>query len=470
MATTAQLAKALAHCRSHKNPLDEFNRVVLRRGPYWAAQRAMAAALWDPIITNVVVPAGHSVGKSYFASGAILGWLTMLKDSGVMSTGPANTQLSTVLWGEIRKARKNSPYLRRLGKLTKLPNQLAYDEQWKALGFSTDKDESLQGFHPVGPLLNVLDEASGIENPSTWATMKSLKPRKTIAISNPLRPEGPFFELCQRALSGDPTVRLIRIPSTSSPDILIEHSTRGLADAAWLREMAADYGVGSPVWDCRVLAKFPGSTHNQLVPGDWFARCVDAPALRLGDARISIDLAGGSDDDDEGGDRSVILTRDDGGILDLWESNTADFGETAAKAAELLARWRVHPSRVTYDKTGLGEDFANRLEQVGIRGASGYKGGAKGGKRFRNLRTAAAWLMHNRLDPGRMGADGRPQTPFRIPKALAEAMRPEVCGLRYELVNENQTGLEAKKHLAKRLRRSPDLADALIISYAYPNI
>jgi phage terminase large subunit len=468
MPTTAQLATALGHCLRHRNPLDEFNRVVLMRGAYWAAQRAICKAILTPGITNVVVPAGHSVGKSFSGSGIVLGWLTLFADSGVMTTGPSNTQLSTVLWGEIAKARRGSPYLSGLGKLTKLPNQLKYEDQWKALGFSTDKPESLQGFHPTGPLLNLMDEASGVEDPAVHATMKSLKPRVSVFFSNPLRPEGPFFELCERAKT-DPSVCLIRIPSTSSPDIHIEHSTRGLADAAWLREMEADYGIGSPVWDCRVLAKFPGSTHNQLIPGDWFSRCVDAPELRLGHARISIDLAGGSDDDDEGGDRSVVLVRDDGGILDFWESNTADFGQVAEQAARMLAKWRVDASRVTYDRTGLGEDFANRLEQVGIVGAQGYKGGRTGGKKYRNLRTAAAWLVHNRLDPGRT-VDGLPQTPFRIGKALAEAMRPEVCGLRYELVSEKQTALEAKKHLAKRLRRSPDLADALIISYAFPNI
>jgi hypothetical protein len=461
MTSTSELASAIAWCKRQPDPYNAFNSAVLLRGAYWSGQRQISAALCDPDVDTIVVQAGHSVGKSFEMAGLLLAWLTLHADSGVMSTGPANTQLSTVLWAEIEKSRGNSPYLDKLGHMTKRPNELKYGPQWKALGYSTNKNESMAGFHPTGPLLNLFDEASGVEDADTWATLKSLNPLKTVAIGNPLRPEGPFFELCMRA-QDDPRVRLVKIPSTASPDARILHSTRGLADLHWLRGMAADYGVGSPIWQCRVAAEFPSHTFNQLIPPAWVNRCISAAPTRKGRPRISIDLAGGN-----GGDRAVVLVVDDNGVLDYWASNVASIGATAEKAGELARKWGVPGERVTYDKGGAGLDFQNRLDQIGLPDAFGYVGGSDGGPRFANLRTSAAWAMHDRLDPGR-SVEGRRdrQDKFHIPAALAAAMRPELQGLRYSIVSERKLALELKELLAKRIKRSPDLADALLMAFA----
>ncbi len=434
---------------------------------YWSAQKRICAALWDPDVHTVVVPAGHSTGKSFCSAGAIVGWPTLIPDSMTVSTSPSNTQLSAVLWKEVRKAFGGS-VLPGYGRITGNPEKLDYGGGLLSLGFACSTPERAQGHHSAGPLLVVVDEASGITDPDIWATLKSLKPRKRLLISNPLRPDGKFFELCEQSKE-DPAVRLIHVPSTDSPDIGLEHSTRGLADASWLREMAAEYGVDSLTYLVRVLAQFPGDAHDALLMAEWLTLAGRTVHLRSGPTRTTVDVSEG-----RGGDLGVILTRDDNGVLELDSSNRWGFDELARMTMLQSRRWAVEPRRVVYDATGPGADFGNRLAAEGIHGAQPFRGGAGGGpkKRFGNFRTAAAWAMRQRLDPGHLvttpGGLMLEQAPFSIPPEYLRVLGPELRGLRYFLLPGDGVELEAKEHLTARLRHSPDHADCLLMSFAFP--
>ena len=437
---------------------------MLGRGRYTGPQRAIARALWDPAVSTVACPAGHSVGKSFLAAGALLGWLTLHPDSVVVSTSPSNAQLSGVLWKEIARARNRSPLLRHVGRLTKNPNKLDYGDGWFAIGYATNKAERLQGFHSTGPLLNIVDEASGITDPELWATLRSLKPRKTLLISNPLRADGPFYEACLRAES-DPRIRLIRIPATDSPDIGLEHSPRGLADASWLRDMRSEFGDGSLVWKVRVEARFPDASEDALIPLAWLDRCGTVEPVRGGDTRLAIDLAGG-----HGGDQTVLLVRDDNGVLEIQASNQWSLEVAASKAALLVQKYAVAPHRVTWDAEGLGTDFANRLSQVGIVGAQPYRGATPSpAPRFANLRAACHWLLRQRLDPERRDRWDRPRPGFAIPREYLARLRPEVRELRYSLDARGRVLLRPKEEVTRVLRHSPDFSDTLAQSFAYPH-
>jgi hypothetical protein len=460
---TDQLAKALAWCHQQRNPFDAFNSVVLGRGAYWSAQRQICQALVDPTVTTIAVPAGHSVGKSYVASGAIVGWPALHPDSLVVSTGPSNTQLNEVLWKEVRKAVRGSVF-NTIARLTRNPSKLDFGDGLTALGYATNTAERLQGHHSAGPLLVVVDEATGVEDPEVWATLTSLKPQKRLLISNPIRPDGPFYDVCKRAET-DPAVRLIRVPSLLSPDIELETSPRGLADASWLREMAADWGVDSLVWKVRVLALFPDDASDVLVPRAWIDLAGRMIHRRTGNPRIAVDLAEG-----KGGDRTVIIVRDDAGVLSLDSSDRWDFAETARRVRAAADRFNVPPHRISFDGAGIGADFGNRLESAGLPNCRAYRGGQSGGAKFGNLRSAAAWVLRQRLDPGRQiqlpGGTWCGQPAFSIAPEWLALIAPEARELRYRLRGK-VTELEPKEDMVLRLKRSPDFADALIQSFAY---
>ena len=85
---------------------------------------------------------------------------------------------------------------------------------------------------------------AGEDEEAEDAALRSLKPRKTLLIGNPLRADGHFYETCLRA-ADDPSVRLIRISCLESPDIHLEESQRGLATSSGEVTAASAQASGS---------------------------------------------------------------------------------------------------------------------------------------------------------------------------------------------------------------------------------
>jgi hypothetical protein len=160
---------------------------------------------------------------------------------------------------------------------------------------------------------------------------------------------------------------------------------------------------------------------------------------------------------------------------------------------DLALRWGVAPDRVTYDKAGIGRHFGSYLANEAQRrrqafleanvdqpqtwkdraipptfdGAVGYFGAGHGGKLYINRRTANAFALKRRLDPHRDGfvpfyCGGIPEWP---------ALRQELAELRAPAMEmeEGQVKqlLEDKATMMERLKRSPDLLDALLMTFTY---
>jgi hypothetical protein len=146
--------------------------------------------------------------------------------------------------------------------------------------------------------------------------------------------------------------------------------------------------------------------------------------------------------------------------------------EAATEARRLAIKWHVPHDRISYDCLGLGKDFANHLARVQIVGAKPYAGSGRPRlpKQFVNLRTEGAWTMKHRLDPTWVPDPVHPQA--RLPMIHIPLgpwwpeMREELLALNYDLRGK-QTRLVDKQELMDRLGRSPDLADALIQSFAF---
>jgi hypothetical protein len=329
---------------------------------------------------------------------------------------------------------------------------------------TTNTTERLAGFHRRH-LLAIVDEASGVDDP-IFEALDSLNPSRTLLIGNPLRAAGTFYDRAAAARDGRaPQCRLIHVSSLESPHIGLPRSPWGLADSTWLERVRNDYGAGSRWYRAHVEGLFPSDSTDQLLPGAWLDRAAAVPRhTDAGRPRVAVDPGLGT-----GGDRTVIVCRDDNGILAMEADSRWCLETTATRVSLMAQRFGVQAPDITWDVAGIGADFANRLQAVALVGCQPYRGGAGGGTRFGNFRAAAAWRLRQRLDPERrVGPANLPQAPFRIPPAiLAAGLREELLGLRYE---EDRTGricLEAKDDFARRLRRSPDRADAVAQSFAF---
>lgn len=443
---------------TYKSSPARFNSSVLRRKDYWTRQIEICKAVADPRIRTVLVPAGNGVGKSFLGAGLALWYLFTHPQSKVVTTGPTFDQLTRILWANIFGSYYGSELNGQARDIQKPPT-IELEKEWFLTGINPDNIEAASGYHSQH-LMALVDESSAL-TADKQAAINSWDPAKRIYLGNPIRPDGPFYEMCTRqAIEPDPSTVLIRIPSTESPAVRAgqRRSPDGFVGLDWLDDRRRDYGEDSSWWTSHVLAQFPDSAEGQIYPRDWIDRAIFSVPEQLDKSltTLSIDLAAG-----RGGDRTTLLVRNAQQVLFMESSNTWGLDDAANRAKGLLERYSIRPNRVVYDHSGLGEGFRRYLEMVGIHGAAGFMGGseAKGFKgRFENLKAACAWRLRQRLDP-----QTNPK-PFCIPPEYGQQLRPELQSFTYELTSKDKIKLTDKETIRSRIGRSPDLADALVMS------
>jgi hypothetical protein len=467
-----------------------FQEEVLGR-KLWAKQVEVCRAIARSPVT--VVPAGRAVGKSFLLAGIVLWWLYTRPNSLVITTGPDHRQVVSVLWKEIRRALRPR---RETGDGTaggsdsgprvvlghdhltagyNSPQRLClkHGTDWGALGFAAQLEEGFSGQH-AADLLVIVDEASGVSAP-IWSAIHGLAATRLVVAGNPIRYDCHFRELHDCAVKGAATITSVGISSLESPDARSEFSPVGMASRSFLNQMREIHGEESPWWRSNILGIFPGQESVRFLPAAWLDACTreSVPSDELwtdypaGSTFMGVDIGGGV-----GADRSVAVVRNRKQILAVFASEWHGVLDDARHRLEpivvaLARKWDVAPDRLVYDKAGLGRSFGSYLAGHGFEGAIGYFGAGKGGKLYVNRRTANAFALKRRLDPHRENhvpfyCGGIPEWP---------ALRQELAELRSPTmeVEEGQVKqvLEDKEALAARLHRSPDLLDALLMTFTY---
>ena len=489
------LADLLEACRDDP---DGFNAAVLGRPDYWWRQVEICEAVSR--YKTVVIPTGNSIGKSYLAAGLALWWLYTRPDSLVVTTAPSQTLLGTVLFKEIRRAAASSlvdldATVTESPKVS--PQTLSADNtDYQILGIATKGVERFSGQHNPN-LLVIVDEASGIDD-EIWEAIRSQNPHKQVFFGNPIKAEGEFRRAAKRAdeEAGDVSIPdhmrtvCIKIPSTDSPDIHLDRSPRGLADKGFIHEAERVYGRDSLWWLTHIAAEFPDQDFDGLLKQFWVDRMSqvadEVQRLRAsgypGNRRvIAADLGEGT-----GRDRTVIGVLDKLGIIHCEASDRVGIPEAAVRIDQLRRSHGVRQEHIVFDAGGRGKDLPRYLEQCGITEAVPYHGSGKGGPRFTNKRSMMGWWLRQRLDPERpekvkpieYPPDYKPsvfdpppkpvppkiQPPFGLPNERPwwPSLNEELKALRYEM-DGPKIKLENKEDLAKRLGRSPDIVDMLLM-------
>lgn len=249
--------------------------------------------------------------------------------------------------------------------------------------------------------------------------------------------------------------------------------------------------IGDWAFEQEYLAVFHDDVHDGLLKDFWVDRLpsvhVEACSRRergaAGNRRVlAVDLGEGT-----GRDRTVLAVVDRYGVVHLEESSQVGIPEAAQKIDVLCKRFAVRQENVVFDAGGRGKDLPRYLEAYRITEAAPYFGGGKGGHRHYNRRSKCAWMLRQRLDPDRpepikpveLPRDHKPspfdpplprgkatlQPPFSVPPGQPwwPSMAEELKSLRYHM-DGARIKLERKEDMAKRLGRSPDLVDVLLMA------
>lgn len=435
----------------------------------WSKQDEIMSALRDH--RRVAVRSCHGVGKSHIASRAVAWWLdtSPVGEAFVVTTAPTFAQVRAILWRYIGQAHKKGNLA---GRVTQTEWKL--DNELVAFGRKpADHDEgAFQGIHAKRVLV-VLDEACGIPE-ELWIAADALTTNtecRILAIGNPDNPSSYFARVCRP----DSLWHTIGISAFDSPNLTGEAIPADLSELLiskeWVEEKKVEWGEDNPIYTAKILGEFPVDNPWSVVRAGDVYQCSQGlentwSAEQLLPVELGVDVGGG-------GDETVIRERRGPLACREWKEHT-DKPHLIAPLI-LQAIRESGATAVKIDSIGVGFGVVGELENMrssGLHSADIIKVNvaekSRWPEKYANVR-AEMWWEIGRLLSEKREWDLSPKRYNRLPgmdnqdATLAQLLDPK-----WELTPKGQILIEKKDEIRKRLGRSPDNADALLMAFYTP--
>lgn len=416
-----------------------FVEKVLRAEPLpWQKELLMLVAKGERRIT---VRAGHGVGKSTACSWLLLWHLLTRMPQKAVCTAPTAAQLFDALFSEVRHWANRLPEpLRETIEIftDRIVQKGAPESSFiSARTSSAERPEALAGVHSENVLL-ICDEASAIPEAVFESAAGSMSGHSatTILIGNPTRNTGLFFKT-HHQLSSD--WRTMHVSCMDNP----------LVSRDFINQISATYGENSNAYRVRVLGEFALRDDDSLIAAD----LVDAAMSRDVALDQDADLIYGVDVARFGSDRSVICKRRGNVVVELRHWSGEDLMGTVGRIVHEADL--DNPAVIAVDSIGLGGGVADRLRELkyNVVDVNVSESNALNQQAYR-LRDEL-WIA---------AKDWLETRAVRLPKD--DELRAELIAPTYSFSSNGKIKVESKSELKKRGMRSPDLADALCLTFA----
>lgn len=427
----------------------------------WSKQREIMKALQQH--RRVAVRSCHGVGKSHIASRAVAWWLDAHPPGTafVVTTAPTFAQVRAILWRYIRQAH-------RAGTLPGRVNQTEWHLDGDMVAFgrkpSDHSEGAFQGIH-ARYVLVILDEACGIPE-DLWIAADALTTNddcRMLAIGNPDDSSSHFAKVC----APSSLWHKVGISAFDSPNFTGEPVPEALSamliSRSWAEEKRLEWGEDNPVYRAKVLGEFSVDDPGKVVRASDVAACrhsADVPRTEaeLLPVELGVDVGGGGDETVIRERRGLVAGRE-------WRERS-DKPHTIAPLI-LRAIRETDATAVKVDEIGVGRGVIGELENLRIEGRHGaaivavnVSNKARDDAQFENVRAELWW------DIGRLLSQNHQwdlSTMDNADSTVAQLLEPKW------LVNpRGRIQIEKKDEIRKRLGRSPDNADALLLAYYTP--
>ncbi len=403
---------------------------------------------------RIAVASGHGVGKSALVSWIIIWALATFRDTRGIVTANTATQLETKTWPELTKWLRMAVCADWFECTTTAiaSNEPGHERTWRidAVPWSLRNAEAFAGLHNQGKRIFVaFDEASAIPD-LIWETIEgALTDKDTeilwLATGNPTRNTGRFRECFGRFKH-----RWLRRQ--------VDGRKVSLTDKQQIANWVTDYGEDSDFVRVRVKGEFPRGGSMQFIDSETVTGAMHREAV----SHLRQPLVIGVDVARFGDDQSVIYFRRglDGRTIPPRKYRGLDTMQLAGKVAEAAQEHGAHA--VFVDEGGLGAGVVDRLRQLRVRGMIGINFGGKAdrtmmGEGFPQCANKRAEMWASSREWLRTGA---------IPDDAE--LQADLTGVEYGYNARNEVLLEKKEDMKKRGLSSPDLGDALALTFAYP--
>lgn len=394
---------------------------------------------------KISIRSGHGVGKSTTASWAMLWFLLTRYPVKVVVTAPTSAQLYDALFAELKRWVKELPEaIQQLldVKQERIELKASATEAFISARTSrAEQPEALQGVHSDNVML-VADEASGVPEAVFEAAAGSMSGHNalTILLGNPVRSSGFFFDTHNRLKDEWWTKRVSCVDSKR-------------VSQEYVDDMKSRYGEESNAFRIRVLGEFPRSDDDTIIPMELLESAKHRDTRAYEDAPIiwGLDVAR------FGSDSSVLCKRQSNVVHTLERWRNLDLMQlTGAVVAQYEAcDHKSRPAEILVDSIGLGAGVVDRLRELKLpaRGINVSESPAMGGT-YLNLRAelwhkAKAWLE---------------KRDCKIP--MNEDLISELATVRYTFTSNGKIKIESKDDIRRRGLKSPDMADAFVLTFA----
>lgn len=458
---------------------DALNLMSLWGARLWSKQVDITRAVFSAQ-RSTVVQSCTGAGKSHVAANIAWAWLIGGHNRLVVTTAPTARQVNAHVWKEMRAIQRASKF--DFGGLI-APKSATWNGAHgrEAIGFSSTDDVNYAGFHSKGGTLVIVDDAQGLDD-STWDTLQATLTGvndRFLALANPVRPSGRFFQWC--TTTGTGSVARIKISAFDTPNV---KAGRVVVDGTVTREKVRDmrktYGEGSALWKSRVLGEFPNEDSDlTLVPLAWMEQAKleyetwrpEIVDLAHEGAVLAADLAG------LGKDRGISAIVRDHTVRDRHRLSSTlrlcdplvihpkfPVENTMGTVGFLMDQFkRIKPSSFRVDANAMGSGIYDRLRELRVPVVGMVGGHAASDKtRFANQRAEVLHAFREALRP-REKADRRPIIAIPWNDRLAH----QASTLRMAWMSDGRQKIESKEdwgrrqHDKARTGASPDELDAM---------
>ncbi len=404
-------------------------------------QKLILDALSKPS-AKVAVKAGHGVGKTAVASWFSIWHCLFFDDSKTALTAPSSAQLKDVLCAEIGKwiNKITIPDIRNCLEVNSMGAYVKGCEKTQFISARTARKEqpdALQGFH-ADHMAFVVDEAFGVHSNIYEVAKGSLTSEhsRCLLIGNPTVINGYAFECFHKNK---------RHWQTFTLSCLDSH----LVSNDYYDEMLETYGKDSDVYKIRVLGEFPNASITQFIPLDVvnnaFGRHIREHEFDFAPVVIACDPAW------FGSDKTTIYLRQGLMSKKLWECRQKDSQTIAGQIAEFEDQYN---SDATFIDAGMGNGIIDCLrgwkrKPIPVYFASSSTSPMYANKRAQMWGDMKTWLKEGCIPPD-------------------NDLKDDLVAPEYHHNLKGQILLEKKEDMRKRGLHSPDDADALALTFAFP--
>jgi hypothetical protein len=334
-----------------------------------------------------------------------------------------------------------------------------YPKDWwlSARSFPQNADKNQQantlaGLHGRHPIV-ICDEAGGypdgvvVAAEAVLASLVDGKPPdgRIILGGNPDSTDGPLFRVSKKDKA-----RWWVYKITSDPR---DPNRSPRVDPAWVADQISAWGYDSDFVKVNILGEFPSQQANKLIGPDLLIEASSKqpdPSFRYEPLIFGIDVA-------RYGDASSVLMKRQGNMT--WRPRVWREVDHMTLADQIAYEYEeLRPDAIFVDKGPIGVGLIDRLNQLGVPCLPIDFGGSPMDEKFFDRRSEMYWKMSLWFKSGGTIPDDA-------------SLRNEVAAPTYmwkPTAKVTKLKLESKEEMRKRGIKSPDIADALALTFAAP--